>query len=170
MPAHPGIGPAGERFHATWFATIGRPPPRHDRLVAGTRRANDGLDVIQGSDNGRLVRMLVRIRDLEPDALPAADDVAVWLAGLAPGHAEQDANAITLAERAAVHICAQRRLGAGAAHAVVALHALLIGSAFDRDPQFPWATRALDERGDTAARLLAQGRHYAQALLDESGD
>jgi hypothetical protein len=139
-----------------------------DRLLAGTRRANDGLDVVQGPDNARLLRMLVRVRDLEPDSLPAADAVAAWLARLAPGHAEQDANAIALAERAAADIGARRRLGGDAAHAVLALLALLLGSAFDRDPQFPWAMRVFDERGDAAARLLAQARRYAQALLDAS--
>jgi hypothetical protein len=140
---------------------------RLDRLLD---LANQQLDLVQGPDNGLLVRAMLRVRRLRQDDFSAAGaspaHCAAWLADVLPAWARQgDALAATAA--AAPAAAARLGLDGPAAVAIVALHGALLGHGFASDPLYPWAAAALaGGEAERAERLFAVSLRYVQAILE----
>ena len=137
--------------------------------------ANSQLDLVQGADNGLLVRSLVRIRRLTPDDFAAAgtgpEQCAAWLAGLCPGwNAGQGGAVLDTVAKAAPALAGALGLDGPGPIATVALHAMMLGHGFASDPLYPWASEALSgdgggDGGDRAGRLFAASLDYVAAVL-----
>jgi hypothetical protein len=142
------------------------------RIAAFYDAAMTFLDTICGEDNEHLVRALIRVRDFDlaafdaPDRARQADAIAAVLEKLYPEKA------------AAVGGQVLRQLavsGAELAHAaglegprgamLCAGLAFLLGSGFDRDPQFPWVEDALRATDHRAEKLHAGAIAFLRAGL-----
>ena len=141
-----------------------------ERLLTVQTSAVQYLDIVGGPQGKRMVAALRRIADR---------DWTRW--STAPGRAVDEAIAQTLAEvypekwdnlqgwgrtRALVEsgciAAAHHQLPLDWGTMVFVLLQLMLGSGFDRDPQFPWAARALSPARDLA------GAHPATALHTEA--
>jgi hypothetical protein len=133
--------------------------------------ANGQLDVVQGADNGALVKSLLRIRRLAPADFLAggagSETCAAWLAALSPGWASwQDGLVPAAVARAAPILARSLGLDGAGPIATVAMHMMMLGHGFADDPLYPWAKAALAGDGpDRADRLFAASCRYIEAVL-----
>lgn len=142
------------------------------RIAACYDRAMPFLDAICGEDNEHLVRALVRMRDFDLEAFdvpgPArlSDAIAGALEALYPEKAAVLGGAV-MRELAITGAEVARRSGLehprGAM--VCAGLAFMLGSGFDRDPQFPWVEDALRVHEHRAEQLHDGAMAYLRAAL-----
>ena len=156
-----------------WAATLlapGCPGSPLFRMRRTVEAATEWLDASHGPENAHLVRGLLRIRALTPDAFASAADapgIVDWLTALLPQQAAACGTGAmhTLAEAALVRAARHGMTAPGDA-ATFALHQFMLGSAFDSDPLVPWAGPILAAGGSTrAADLFAASLRYLDAVL-----
>ena len=121
------------------------------------------LDAVEGENNEHLVRALLRVRALDPAAVPAfaPAQMHAFFARIFPTKAarQQEAASLKLAELARA-AAGRYRLAGPRDATLIALHMFLLGSGFDRDPQFPWVAESLmgaaPDRGGAAVPRVAR--------------
>ena len=127
------------------------------------------LDAVHGENNEHLVRALLRVRALDPGAVPAFAPAAMhaFFARIFPTKAARQGEAVSLKLAEMARATAGKYRLAGPRDAtLIALHMFLLGSGFDRDPQFPWVAEALmGAAPDRAERLFRASLDFLNCVL-----
>jgi hypothetical protein len=127
------------------------------------------LDAAHGENNEHLVRALLRVRALDPGAVPAfaPAQMHAFFTRIFPSKAARQGPAASLKVAEMAGAAAGRyRLAGPRDGTLIALHMFLLGSGFDRDPQFPWVAEALmGAAPDRAVRLFRASLDFLNCVL-----
>jgi hypothetical protein len=137
-------------------------------------QAMEYFDAVHGERNQHLIRALLRVRGVDPAALPAFTPgeslaaVDTFLSDYFPLKASRQPDAAGELLSHSIAAAETYNLTGKADAAILLLHTFLLGSGFDRDPQFPWVTEALahssSERGE---RMFRRSVEFLDAVLIE---
>jgi hypothetical protein len=132
-----------------------------DARISGVYdKAMEYFDAVHGEENQHLTRALLRIRVADPAELPqlSADDSATkinsFLAGYFALKAARQPNAADALLAHAAAVAAKYNLTEAGDTAVLLLHSFMLGSGFERDPQFPWIAELLASSSGQRGRLI----------------
>lgn len=141
------------------------------------RRARAYFVRAHGGDNEHLRRALLRLRD-EParslDSIPFDADLdrrlTAWLEQVYPEKARVVGEEVCRGlGREAVNLAKRYGFEDAAAAGVIAALMFLLGSGFDQDPQYPWASQALRSKDPdpdaTTAQLVKAAKEYLEKWL-----
>ncbi len=127
------------------------------------------LDAVAGEDNEHLVRALLRVRALDPAAVPAfaPAQMHAFFARIFPTKAARQGEAASLKLAEMARAAAGRLHLAGPRDAtLIALHMFMLGSGCERDPQFPWVAESLmGAAPDRAVRLFRASLEFLNCVL-----
>jgi hypothetical protein len=130
------------------------------RISSVYDKAMEYFDAVHGEENQHLTRTLLRIRAADPAAWPhlsagdSSDRINSFLAGyFALKAARQPSAASSLLARAGA-LAEKYNLTEPGDTAILLLHSFMLGSGFERDPQFPWVAELLASSSSQRGRLV----------------
>jgi len=163
----------GSRFDVDpqlpWAAPILRSTSRKDRdavLDDLSERAATHLMAVSGLKGMIYARALARARTRKLETLPgisprgAEEELVSLFASIYPEKARLVEGTLGLFVRVAAIGARRYQLGEGQPFTLYALLMFILGAGFDDDPQFPWATRVLNDS------CLRSPSEKARALAD----